>query len=76
MSKKIKVNSVHDKAIALCEGRPVEIMGHVVKLCKFDGPWNACNECEMDSICRMEMVDVCGECESITRKKCYLQLMM
>lgn len=76
MRKKIKVNSVHDKAIALCEGRPVQILGHTVKLCKNKYLEDSCNECEMDSICQGEMVDVCMECESITRERCFLKLIV
>ena len=71
-----KAQSVYDKAIALCEGRPVRILGHAVKLCKMKDFGNPCYYCEMDSICREEMVDVCMECESITREKCYLQLIV
>lgn len=76
MRKKKEANSVHDKAIALCEGRPIQIMGHTVKLFKNKYMENPCMECEMDSICRMEMTDVCAECYAITRIPCYLQLIV
>lgn len=76
MRKKKEAKSVHEKAIALCEGRPVQIMGHTVKLCKNRYLDDPCYECEMDCICRDEMVDVCTECDSITLSHCYLQLIV
>ena len=66
--------SVHDKAIRLCEGGIVEIDGHCVCLMRCDDDENGCFICEMDSICRMEMVDVCAECSAIVRTGCYLKL--
>lgn len=68
--------TVHEKAIRLVEGGIVEIDGNWFRLLKFPDGYNdeTCMECELDSICRMKHVDVCGECEAISRRKCCLQL--
>lgn len=68
--------TTHDKAIRLLEGGAVEIDANWFKLVKlpedYDG--NPCMECDLDSICRMEHTDVCGECDAISRRRCYLRL--
>lgn len=76
MSRKELMMSVHDKAIRLLEGGIVEIEGDWFKLMRFpdyyDG--NPCMECNLDSICRMEHTDICGECEAISKRRCCLRL--
>ena len=68
--------TVHDKAIRLLEGGVVEINGNWFRLLQYetDVEVDACNECTLDSICRMEHVDVCAECESISKRNCCLRL--
>lgn len=68
--------TVHEKAIRLLEGGIVNIMGNWFRLRRFPDYYddNPCVECELDSICRMEHTDVCGECEAISHRKCCLQL--
>ena len=68
--------TVHDKAIRLLEGGVVNINGDWFRLIRFPACFevDACNECTLDSICRMEHVDVCAECESISKQKCCLRL--
>lgn len=68
--------TIHDKAIRLLEGGAAEIDGLWFRLVRFpeyyDG--NPCEECTLDSICRFEHVDVCAECEKISRRRCCLRL--
>ena len=66
----------HDKAIRLLEGDIVEIDANWFRLKRFpDGYYgNSCEECELDSICRQEHTDICGECEAISNQRCMLEL--
>lgn len=68
--------TAHDKAIRLLEGGIVEIDSNWFRLVRLPDSYDdiPCMECSLDSICRMEHVDVCGECEAISHRKCYLQL--
>lgn len=66
--------SNHAKAVRLCQGGIVEIDGHFVRAERYDGDDSPCFECEMDSICRMDMVDLCAECDSTTGLKYILKL--
>lgn len=76
MNKKKTEKTMHDLALALCEGRNVWFNNHSIRFVTIEGEDNACLLCEMDSICNMEMVDLCGECESIKRKKGLLKLVL
>lgn len=67
------MSELHDKAIRLIEGGVVEIDGHFVKASKVEGVNNPCEVCNMDSACRMNMVDLCAECETISRKRYLLK---
>jgi hypothetical protein len=67
------MSELHDKAIGLIEGGVVEIDGHFVKASKVEGVNNPCEVCNMDSACRMNMVDLCAECETISRKRYLLK---
>lgn len=70
------IMTIHDKAIRLLEGGIVEIDANWFGLKRFP-EWyddNACMECELDSICGMEHIGVCAECESIIDRKCCLRL--
>ena len=68
--------TIHDKAIRILEGGIVEIDGNWFGLKRFPDWYddNACMECDLDSICRMEHTNVCAECESIIHRKCCLRL--
>lgn len=68
--------SVHDKATRLVEGGIVDVDGHCVKLSYALDEYDPCLECEMDCLCfkGVEMEAVCSECDSITRRGCYLCL--
>lgn len=67
---------IHEKAIRLLEGGIVEIDGNWFCLFRFPDNYdgNCCMECELDSICRMEHTDICGECEAISNRRCCLKL--
>lgn len=65
---------LYKKAIRLCEGGIVECNLHCVRLKVAPENSEGCEVCEMDSICRMEMADLCSCAESILRKACYLEL--
>lgn len=68
--------TIHDKAILLLEGGIVEIDSDWFYLKRFPDYYddNPCMECNLDSICRMEHTDVCGECEAISNRRCCLEL--
>lgn len=72
--KQSKAVSIHDLAIALCERRNVWFHCHTIRLVKVVGNGNPCELCDMDCLCDMEMVDLCGECQTILRKPCLLKL--
>lgn len=65
---------IHEKAIRLCEGGAVEINGLWVRTRVVEDDINPCEICEMDCLCRMEMTDLCGECEAYDRKRHLLYL--
>ena len=65
---------LHEKAVRLCEGGTVEVNGHFVKAVVVNGIGVECDVCEMDSICRMDMVDLCCECDAYDRKCHILKL--
>lgn len=68
--------TIHDKAIRLLEGGIVEIDSDWFRLRRLPDYYEdiACNECNLDSICKTEHADVCAECESIIHRKCCLRL--
>lgn len=62
-----KVDTLHAKAVRLAEGGIVEIDGHFVRAIDVVGDVNPCELCEMDSVCRMEMTNLCAEVDGYTR---------
>lgn len=72
----MKQQTIHEKAIRLIEGGLVNVDGHCVRLNTTSGDWDVCIACNMDSICRSnsEMSLVCRECDNITQKHCWLEL--
>lgn len=74
----MKRDPIHEKAIRLIEGGLVNVDGHCVRLKQTKCDSDICLLCDMDSLCRRdsEMMMVCRECEYITRKNCYLELVL
>lgn len=72
----MKQQTIHEKAIRLIEGGQVDVDGHCVKLKQTGYNFDCCIVCEMDSICRAntEISYVCRECDLITNKNSYLEL--
>lgn len=62
-----KVDTLYAKAVRLAEGGVVEINGHFVKAIDAGEVDNPCEVCNMDSVCHMEMVDLCAEVNGYTR---------
>ena len=75
-SKAMKQLTIHEKAIRLIEGGQVDVDGHCVRLKISSEWWDVCFLCEMDCLCTAgsEMDSVCQECDNITQKHCYLEL--
>ena len=69
-----KTNSIHELAIALCEKRNVWFHGHTIRLVELIGDGNPCELCDMDCLCDMEMVDLCGACDALLKRPCLLKL--
>lgn len=67
---------VHDKAIRLLEGGVVQIEGNWFRLRQFPEYFNdiPCWECDLDSICKREHMEVCSVCEAISLRRSCLQL--
>ena len=65
---------LHEKAVRLCEGGAVEINGLWVKTKVVEGQVDPCDICEMDCLCRMDMVELCAACENYDNKKHLLYL--
>lgn len=65
---------LHEKAVRLCEGGSVWIQGHLVKTGTVTTEDCECYVCEMDSICRYGMIDLCAACDDYDGKKHYLYL--
>lgn len=66
---KKKELSLHDKAVRLCEGGVVEFQGHFLRAGDYYGDDNPCYYCNMDSICTLDMPDLCAECDELTDSK-------
>lgn len=74
----MKRDPIHEKAIRLIEGGHVSVDGHSVRMKQATGAWDICMLCDMGSLCRRdsEMMMVCRECDYITQKNCYLELVL
>lgn len=72
----MKRDPIHEKAIRLIEGGQVDVDCLCVRMKTTTAGWNVCMLCNMDSICvnSTEMNLVCRECDDITGKNCYLEL--
>lgn len=62
------IETLHAKAVALCEGQIVQCGGHFVRAITCSPEVLACNYCEMDSACDSEMNLLCAECDSYDLK--------
>ena len=65
---------IHKTAIRLLEGGREFFDGHWYKAMIVSGDIIPCEQCELDSLCNMQVVDLCGELEAITKKRCMLKL--
>lgn len=66
---KNKKETLHAKAVALCEGRIVQCGGLFVKAITIPPEQWSCYFCEMNSVCNMEMTNLCAECDGYDHQK-------
>lgn len=66
---KNKKETLHAKAVALCEGRIVQCGGHFVKAITIPPEQWSCYFCEVSSVCNMEMTNLCAECDGYAHQK-------
>lgn len=63
------------KAVTLCEGGAVWVSGLMVKARRVDDCDEfACQLCEMDSACDIELCELCAKCDDYDRHKHILYL--
>lgn len=55
---------IHAKAVRLCEGGVVEFKGHFVRALRVTGGLDVCWECDMDSICDVDFINLCEFCDT------------
>lgn len=67
MSKKKEI-TIHEKAVRLCEGGVEWCMGHYVKAQTVKTDDLPCYDCNMDSICKDDLCDLCAECDNLTNE--------
>lgn len=65
---------LHDLAVRLCEGDVISFKTHSIRAVDFFGKGIACEYCNMDSICDMDMTNLCGECDAYHRHEHILVL--
>lgn len=69
MAKKTtKQMRLHDMAVRLCEGGEVLYQGYGLKAIAVPEGVDPCDLCQMDCLCRAEMVELCAECDSYERR--------
>lgn len=61
-------------AVTLCEGGAVWVSGLMVRAKRVPEEECACQLCEMDSACDIEMCDLCAECDGYDHQKHILYL--
>ena len=64
-----KIKLLHQKAVTLCEGGVVEVNGLSVRAKRVPDYCDACQHCEMDSACDMQMNLLCDECDKYDMHK-------
>lgn len=57
----MKLPSLHDMAVTLCEGGVIEFNGHEFRARKAIDPFTPCAECWVDSECHGLVSDLCNE---------------
>ncbi len=62
------------KAVTLCEGGAVWVSGLMVRAKQVPEEETACQLCEMDSACDIEICDLCAECDGYDHHKHILYL--
>lgn len=66
--------SLHEKAVRLCEGGVVFHCGYFFQAQTAPTVDEACNRCNLDSICRPEIADLCAECDRYDKRRHYLTI--
>lgn len=70
MDKKVNKfidNKLHDLAVKLCEGEVISFNTHSIKAKDFFDEDLPCYDCDMDSICDVQMSNLCAECDAYHR---------
>lgn len=72
----MKSREREEKAQLLKAGQIVEIAGDFFRAIKIDDAWNdaTCRYCDLDSICRGDVFDVCCEMETLASHRWILKL--
>lgn len=65
----MKNMSLHDMAVRLAEGGIVDFGGYAIKAKDVGQEIDLCCLCSMDSVCTMDLADLCAEVDSYTRSK-------
>lgn len=67
---------MHEIAIRLVEGGTEQIDGHFLKRCQnvSEDLTTFCEECELDSICSDLIMNICTECDNISKNFGHLVL--
>ena len=76
MSRKVKQKTLHDLAIALCEGQNVWFKNHTIRFISMNVDSIGCEVCDIDCLCDMDMQDLCTTCDIIKGKSGYLKLVV
>lgn len=69
VKKTTKPMSCHDMAVRLHEGGEVFFQGYWLKAIAVPEEINPCVECRLELMCRMEMTNLCAECDAYGRCK-------
>ena len=59
--------TLHDMAVRLAEGGIVDFGGFALKAKEVGREVNPCILCSMDSVCTIDLVDLCAEVDGYTR---------
>lgn len=66
--------SLHEKAVRLCEGGVVFHCGYFFQARTAPDDLLPCDICDLDSICRLEIADLCELCDAYDGKDHYLTI--
>ena len=70
----MKVETLHDLAVRLCEGGAVWFEGHTFVAIELPDVDDACYCCHLDSICNENIKELCMECDALVGKNHCLNL--